>query len=110
MAGTGNYMSMGKRRVVAAMRLGDRSYYTFAGLSLPESWRSNYAALLDDPEALRRTLVTRYLSDWSNTNTDLIAHSDGEFYIWPLYGLAAEDLAWQTVPGVALIGDAAHVW
>lgn len=109
MAGTGNYMSMGSRRLVAAMRLGDRSYYTFAGLSLPESWKSDNAALLEDPEALRRTLVTKYLLGWSKTNTDLIAHSDGQFYIWPLYGLAAEDLAWETVPGVALVGDAAHI-
>jgi len=103
-------MSMGGRRVVAAMRLGDRSYYTFAGLSLPESWKSDNAALLDDPEALRQTLVNKHLSDWSRTNTDLIARSDGEIYTWPLYGLAAEDLEWQTVPGVALIGDAAHIW
>jgi 2-polyprenyl-6-methoxyphenol hydroxylase-like FAD-dependent oxidoreductase len=110
MAGTGNYMSMGSHRLIAAMRLGDRSYYTFAGLSLPESWRSDNAALLNDPAALRRTLVTKYLSDWSKKNTDLITHSDGEFYIWPLYGLAAEDMEWQTVPGIALIGDAAHIW
>ncbi|KAM0702106.1 hypothetical protein Q7P35_011016 [Cladosporium inversicolor] len=109
MAGTGNYMSMGGRRLVAAMRLGDRSYYTFAGLSLPESWKSDNAALLEDPEALKRVLVTKYLSDWSKINTDLIAHSDGEFYIWPLYGLAAEEMEWQTVPGVALVGDAAHI-
>lgn len=103
-------MSMGGRRLVAAMRLGDRSYYTFAGLSLPESWRSDNASLLNDPEALRRTLVTKYFADWSHTNTDLIAHSDGGFYTWPLYGVSAEDMEWQTVPGVALIGDAAHIW
>ena len=110
MAGTGNYMSMGGRRLVAAMRLGDGSYYTFVGLSLPESWRSDNATLLEDPEALRRKLVTEYLSDWSKKNTDLITHSDGGFYVWPLYGLAAEDMEWQTVPGVALVGDAAHIW
>jgi 2-polyprenyl-6-methoxyphenol hydroxylase-like FAD-dependent oxidoreductase len=110
MAGTGNYMSMGSHRVVAAMRLGDRSYYTFVGLSLPEPWKADNVALLNDAEALKRTLVTKYLSGWSKINTDLIAHSDGEFYTWPLYGLAAEDLDWQTVPGVALIGDAAHIW
>lgn len=109
MAGTGNYMSMGSHRLIAAMRLGDRSYYTFAGLSLPETWKSDNAALLNDPAALRHTLVTKYLSDWSKKNTDLITHSDGEFYVWPLYGLAAEDVEWQTVPGVALVGDAAHI-
>jgi len=110
MVGTGNWMSMGGRRVIAAMRLGDRSYYTFAGLTLPESWRSDHAALLDDPEALRHKLVTDHFADWPESTTNFIARSDGGFYAWPLYGLAVEDLEWSTVPGVTLIGDAAHIW
>lgn len=103
-------MSMGGRRIVAAMRLGDRSYYTFAGLSLPESWRSDNAALLDDPEQLRHKLVKDHFADWHKPTQEFIARSDGDFYAWPLYGLAAEDVEWPTFPGVTLIGDAAHIW
>ena len=106
----GNYMSMGGRRLVAAMRLGDRSYYTFAGLTLPESWKNDNAALLNDPDALRRDLITKHFSDWSKINTDLITHSDGGFYVWPLYGIPAEQVEWRSVPGITLIGDAAHLW
>jgi 2-polyprenyl-6-methoxyphenol hydroxylase-like FAD-dependent oxidoreductase len=108
--GTGNYMSMGGQRVMAAMRLGDRSYYTFAGLSLPESWKNDNATLLSDPEALRHKLVSDHFADWPKCNTDLIVRSDGGFYAWPLYGLAAKDVEWPTFPGVTLIGDAAHLW
>ena len=110
MVGTGNYMSMGGRRMMAAMRLGDRSYYTFAGLRLPETWKTENAALIEDPERLRQELVTKYFADWSKTNTDLIARSDGSFFVWPLYGLPVEAMGWPSVPGVTLIGDAAHIW
>ncbi|KAM0717151.1 hypothetical protein Q7P37_007003 [Cladosporium fusiforme] len=108
-AGTGNYLSMGGKRVMAAMRLADRSYYTFAGLSLPESWRSDNATLIGNPTELRQKLAREYFSDWPNANTDLITHSDGDFYIWALYGVKAESMDWKTVPGVTLIGDAAHL-
>ena len=46
--------------------------------------------------------------DWPQVHTDLIRLSDGAFRAWPLYTMP-ESLSWQTVPGVTLIGDAAHV-
>jgi 2-polyprenyl-6-methoxyphenol hydroxylase-like FAD-dependent oxidoreductase len=110
LVGTGNYMSMGGRRVMTAMRLGDRSYYTFAGLSLPELWKSENAELLKDPPRLKRELVAKYFSDWPKATTDLMTNSDGEIYTWPLYGIPAEEAGWETVPGVTLVGDAAHTW
>jgi 2-polyprenyl-6-methoxyphenol hydroxylase-like FAD-dependent oxidoreductase len=110
LAGTGNYMSMGGRRVITAMRLGDRSYYVFVGLSLPESWKSDNADLLKDPPRLKRELVAKHFEDWPKATTDLMAKSDGEIYTWPLYGIPAEKAGWETVPGVTLIGDAAHTW
>lgn len=110
MVGTGNYMSMGGCRMMAAMRLGDRSYYTIAGIKLPEAWKSENAALTEDPEQLRKELVTKHFPHWSKTNTDLITRSDGDFFVWPLYGLPVETMEWPTVPGLTLVGDAAHIW
>lgn len=109
-AGTGNYLSMGGGRVVAAMRLGDRSYYTFAGLELPETWRKDNSGLINNPAKLRQTLAKDHFADWPAVSTDLITQSDGDFYVWPLYGVNAEAMEWQTVSGVTLIGDAAHLW
>jgi len=103
-------MSMGGCRTMNAMRLGDRSYYTFAGLSLPESWKSDNAGFLKDPPRLKRELVAKYFADWPKATTDLMAKSDGDVYTWPLYGVSAEAVGWETVPGVTLIGDAAHTW
>lgn len=103
-------MSMGGSRVMAAMRLGDGSYYTFAGLKLPESWKSDNKVLLSNPAQIRQELVAKHFADWPRTTTDLTAQSDGEFYAWPLYGMPLESLSWQTVAGVTLIGDAAHIW
>lgn len=109
-AGTGNYLSMGNCGVIGAMRLGDRSYYTMAGLQLPESWKNDNVDLINDPSALRRKLAKDHFPEWSSVNTDLITQSDGEFYVWPLYGMRSEALEWESVPGVTLIGDAAHLW
>ena len=103
-------MSMGGRRTMNAMRLGDRSYYTFAGLSLPESWKTENAELLDDPPRLKRELAAKHFADWPKATTDLMTKSDGDVYTWPLYGASAEEVGWETVPGVTLIGDAAHTW
>jgi len=103
-------MSMGGRRVMTAMRLGDRSYYVFAGLSLPESWKSENADLLKNPPKLKRELMAKHFADWPKATTDLMNNSDGEIYTWPLYGVSAEKVGWQTVHGVTLIGDAAHLW
>lgn len=101
---------MGGGRVMAAMRLGDRSYYTFAGLELPETWRKDKAALISNPSELRQKLAREHFADWPKVNTDLITQSDGDFYVWPLYGMKAEDMDWKSVSGVTLIGDAAHLW
>lgn len=109
LVGTGNYMSMGGGRVVAAMRLGDGLYYTFAGLSLSEAWRHENAALISNAARLREVLVREHFADWATTNTDLIANSDGEFYVWPLYGLSVGSLPQRSMPGVTLVGDAAHL-
>jgi 2-polyprenyl-6-methoxyphenol hydroxylase-like FAD-dependent oxidoreductase len=103
-------MSMGGRQVMTAMRLGDASYYTFAGLSLPESWKTDNVELLNDPDRLKRELVAKYFADWSKATTDLMSKSDGDVYTWPLYGITAEEAGWETVSGVTLIGDAAHTW
>lgn len=102
-------MAFGEGKQIVALKLGDGSYYIGAGLRLPENWSLENAAVLKDPSALRRSLLNDYFADWPQLHTDLIKHSDGDFYAWPLYAMPTESLSWRTVPGVTLIGDAAHV-
>ncbi|RMZ89521.1 hypothetical protein DV736_g3257, partial [Chaetothyriales sp. CBS 134916] len=95
--------------VFALAGQGDGSYYVGAGLHLPENWGSENAAVLKDPSAIRWWLLNDHFANWPQLHTNLIKHSDGEFYAWPLYALPSGSLSWSTVPGVTLIGDAAHL-
>lgn len=102
-------MAFGNGKQIAAQRLGDGSYYVIVGLALPEHWAEENAALVQDSATLRQALVLGNFAEWAKVHTDLIAHSDSEFHVWPLYAMPTESLAWKSVPGVTLIGDAAHV-
>ncbi|KAJ6442481.1 putative monooxygenase [Purpureocillium lavendulum] len=92
LAGKGMYMALGDERQITVVQLGDGSYQVGIGLRLPESWSSENAALLKDPQALH-----------------MIRFSNGGFRDWPLYAMPTEALSWQPSPGVTLIGDAAHL-
>lgn len=109
LVGNGNYIAFGEGNQMVALKLGDGSYYIGVGMRLPENWCSENATVLKDPSALRQLLRNNYFANWPQLHTDLFEHSDEHFYAWPLYGMPTESLSWRTVPGVTLIGDAAHV-
>ena len=107
--GKGNYLAVGGGKQLAVQKLGDKSYSIGVGLRIPESWSTDDASLREHPSKLRRLLLDENFADWPQVHTDLIKHSEGEFRVWPLYAMPTKSLSWQTVPGVALIGDAAHL-
>ncbi|KIX98384.1 uncharacterized protein Z520_05685 [Fonsecaea multimorphosa CBS 102226] len=109
LAGQGNYIAFGQGKQIVALMLGDGSYYVGVGLHLPEHWSSENAVALESPSALCRLLQNDYLADWPALHTDLIRHSDGKFYAWPLYAMPIDSLPWKTVAGITLVGDAAHL-
>ncbi|KAJ9605086.1 hypothetical protein H2200_010476 [Cladophialophora chaetospira] len=109
LAGKGLYMALGDEKQILVVKLGTGSYQVSVGLRLPENWTSENAALLKDSSALRQTLLRDSFTDWPQSLMDVIRHSEGDFRTWPLYSMPAESLSWQTVPGVALVGDAAHL-
>lgn len=102
-------MTLGDEKQILVVKLGGGSYQIAVGLRVPESWTSENAALLRDPSALRQSLLREDFADWPQVHTDIIRHSDGDFHAWPLYSMPTKSLSWQTVPGVTLIGDAAHL-
>ena len=109
LAGKGLYMALGDEKQLLVVKLGDGSYQIGVGLRVPESWSSENAALLKDHSALRQSLLRDDFADWPQAHADMIRHSDGDFRAWPLYSMPTKSLSWQTVPGVTLIGDAAHL-
>lgn len=100
---------MGDRKMIVVMKLGSDAYYIAVGLWMSENFKDENTALVDDPDKLRQSILEQHFTDWPKTHTDLIRHSDGHFHVWPLYSLPTDAMDWQSVPGVTLVGDAAHL-
>ncbi|KAI7478575.1 hypothetical protein KC351_g8094 [Hortaea werneckii] len=107
LVGNGTYMALGGGKQLVGQRLGSGSYFVGVGLHLPETW--DVKANLADPSAFRRHLVSNDFKEYADKHKDLILHSEGAFYSWPLYELPKDSLRWYHVPGATLIGDAAHL-
>ncbi|CZT19871.1 related to tetracycline resistance protein from transposon Tn4351/Tn4400 [Ramularia collo-cygni] len=103
LAGRGNYMAFGNCQQLSAMFLSDGSYHVGLGLRLPEDWSDTH------PLSARRTMMQELCAGWPEMETNVIVNSDDDFRAWPLYAMPTESLSWESVPGVTLIGDAAHV-
>ena len=109
LVGQGVYLACGGGRQLTAQKLSNGTYSIGVGLKLPEDWASKNSTLLEDPVAMRQALLRDYFGNCAQAHTDLIKHSEGAFRAWPLYSMPAESLSWETIPGITLVGDAAHV-
>lgn len=98
----GMYGGMGSGKQMIAQALGDGDYNVYIGLRLPEDW-----VRPADDAVLRDSLLEEEFAEWHPELKDMLA-SCKAFHVWKLWSLRAEDMCWQTVPGIALIGDAAH--
>jgi 2-polyprenyl-6-methoxyphenol hydroxylase-like FAD-dependent oxidoreductase len=78
------------------------------GLRVPENWVADSGIDWRDPESMRAGLLREY-PDWVPALTDLVRECDDDA-IWPrpIYALPT-GLTWERVPGVTLVGDAAHL-
>lgn len=70
-------------------------------MNRPEAW-----ATADVRTAIAR--VAALFDGWAPTLRALIANSDGVPIVRPIYALP-QSLTWPRVPGVTLLGDAAHL-
>jgi 2-polyprenyl-6-methoxyphenol hydroxylase-like FAD-dependent oxidoreductase len=78
------------------------------GLRIAENWVADSGIDWHDPESARAALL-REFPDWAPALTDLIRECDDDvFWPRPIYALPT-GLTWARVPGVTLVGDAAHL-
>jgi 2-polyprenyl-6-methoxyphenol hydroxylase-like FAD-dependent oxidoreductase len=77
------------------------------GLRVPENWVVDSGIHWDDPEAVRPALQCAF-ADWNPALTNLIRDCDDTIWPRPIYALPT-GLTWTRVPGVTLVGDAAHL-
>lgn len=100
--GAGSLMALDEGRGILAHRHGDGSITVYIAVQCPEDWTTG----LRDDETARRTLLERF-ADWSPALRALIADGEG-FVPRPLHALPVPH-RWKRVPGVTLLGDAAHL-
>jgi len=109
MAGKGMLLSAGGGMNINAQCQDSGAYRIMVGLSIPEDFARSGVVDLSDGDATRAYIARGYFSDWDDSLRDLVLQSDGPFRAWPLYFMPPAALSWVSVPGVTLIGDAAHV-
>lgn len=91
----------------AIMGHGGRNIHLGASLRVPEGWVAGHQVDWSDTAAARTALLAEF-GDWSTELTDLIRQCDDGIVPRLIYALPTGH-SWTRVPGVTLVGDAAHV-
>ena len=107
MVGRGNYWVLGTDRSLSAQRNGDGRVRVYLGFYTPEEWLSTCGIPFEDGERARTALTERF-ADWAPQFTPLIQACTDPFVPRPIAMLPI-GLSWAPVPGVTLLGDAAHL-
>lgn len=110
MAGKGNFVALGSRKWLSVQQMADASYRVYMGALVAEDFTRNID-MTNTTETMRRKFLEshEFFADWSPKLKQIIADAEGPFKPWPLYSLPAEAMEWSHVPGVTLLGDAAHL-
>ena len=107
-AGAGSYMALAGGTAIMAQQVSNGSYNIYVGLKVPRDWSKTNADLFHSPQ-FRQDLLDTYFADWAEEPRSLIRDSDGDWHSWNLFTLPKDCLPYKTVPGVTLVGDAAHL-
>lgn len=107
MVGRGSMFALSDEKGLITHRDGDGHITLYITLKFPDAQQTFREIDSRDTEAARLHLL-RSFADWADPLRALIAESDTELLPRPIYSLPAGH-RWQRVPGVTLLGDAAHV-
>ncbi|MFJ9041176.1 FAD-dependent oxidoreductase [Streptomyces sp. NPDC102406] len=103
--GGGAMVATGQGREIFAHRERNDTLHAYVGLNEPRAWL-DAIDFTDAPAATAR--IAREFEGWAPELTALITDSDVAPVLRPLYALPAGH-RWDRVPGVTLLGDAAHL-
>lgn len=109
-AGLGAMVIIGRGKKIWCQSQGDGHYRADFGWSGPADFPKDEAFDLSDEFEAKKFLLQKHLfGDHSDTVHDIIKHSTGPFWMWPIFYMPVEAFNWESQPSVTLIGDAAHV-
>ena len=103
--GNGTCIAVAPGKGILAHRHADGTLRTYVALKKPESWVASF-----DCRDVKSSLadIADQFRGWAPALTVLITDSEIDPRLWPIYALPV-DHRWKRVPGVTLLGDAAHL-
>lgn len=105
LVGNGMSLALSPKRYIVAHREGPDVLHMYIALTVPIDWRSQY-------ESATRghilTSVAEHFHDWAPELRHLITGGETDPVFRPLHTLPVNH-TWERVPGVTLLGDAAHL-
>jgi 2-polyprenyl-6-methoxyphenol hydroxylase-like FAD-dependent oxidoreductase len=102
--GKGTLMAIEPGRGILAHRHGNGTLQTYVALNKPQAWIDTIDC--SQPGAMRR--LADEFEGWAPPLRALVTHSDAAPIVRRIHALPI-DHRWQRVPGVTLVGDAAHL-
>lgn len=105
LVGGGSLMALAPGRVILAHRESGGTLHVYAQLVEPENWLDGID--FTDPATAAARVVEEF-DGWAPELTALITDGDTPLVPRPIYTLPPEH-RWGRVPGVTLLGDAAHL-
>ncbi|WP_371790792.1 FAD-dependent monooxygenase [Streptomyces sp. NBC_01471] len=103
--GGGMLFALGDRKGFLAHRESDGSLHVYATLTVPREWTSTVD--FTDAEGARAVVLEQF-DGWDDSLRALVADADGPLVPRLVHALPVGH-RWDRVPGVTLLGDAAHV-
>lgn len=107
LVGNGSMLAKGAGRSLVAQRNSNGHIRAYIAVRVPEDWHLAAGIDLGDQQAVRTHLL-RMFDGWDESLRYILRNSDSGFINRSLFVLPAPH-TWEHVPGVTLLGDAAHL-